>query len=79
MHYVIYIKKTQISKANIFIFLNLKLLQQNHRYSTKGEFYNLGKTIVTIHNKMVMDLMLIMIYSNVFIILGNETLNVYNT
>ncbi len=33
---------------------------QNHQYSTKDELCNLGKTIITIHNKMVMDLMLIM-------------------
>lgn len=51
----------QINLANILIFLNLKLLQQNHQYSTKGGFYNSAKTIVTIHDKMVIDLVLIMI------------------
>jgi hypothetical protein len=51
----------QINVANIVIFLNLKLLQQNHQYITKGGFHNLVKIIVTIHDKMVIDLMLTMI------------------
>jgi hypothetical protein len=68
----------QINVANILIFLNLRLLQQNHQYSTKGGFYNLVKIIVTINDKMVIDLVLTMIKSNVFITLRNEILNDYN-
>jgi hypothetical protein len=54
-------KMIQINVANIVIFLNLKLLQQNHQYTTKGVFYNLVKIIVIVHVKMVIDLMLKMI------------------
>jgi len=68
----------QINVANILIFLNLMLLQQNHQYSTNGGFYNSVKIIVTIHDKMVIDLVLTMIKSNVFITLRNEILNDYN-
>jgi hypothetical protein len=51
----------QINVANTLIFLNLKLLQQNHQYSTKGGFYNLVKIMVIIHDIMVIDLVLTMI------------------
>jgi hypothetical protein len=63
-------KNTQIKEANIFLFPNLKLLHQNHQYSNKDGFYNLGKTTITIHNKMVIDLILIMNLVQVFITLG---------
>jgi hypothetical protein len=53
MHSVNLKRMIQINVGNILIFLNLRLLQQNRQYSTKGGFYNLVKTSVTIHDKMV--------------------------
>jgi len=53
MYSVNYKKMIQKNVDNILIFLNLRLLQQNRQYSTKGGLYNVVKTSVTIHDKMV--------------------------
>lgn len=45
---------------NTFIFPNLNLLHQNHQHSMKDGLYNLINTFAIIHNKMVMELVLIM-------------------
>ncbi len=72
------LKNTQINESNIVLFPNLKLLHQNHQYSNKDGFCNLGKTTIIVHNKMVIDLILIMNLVQCIRNFGNETLNVYN-